>query len=80
MAARPPEFGVLRQSIHLPRIALTWIAAIGPVLRSRCPRSPDPRGCWRETIDELYFVALLIAAIAMLCDLYGPPPLVGSTR
>jgi hypothetical protein len=27
-----------------------------------------------------YFVALLIAAIAMLCDLYGPPPLIGSTR
>jgi hypothetical protein len=38
MAARPPEFGVLRQSIHLPRIALTGIAAIGPALRSRCPR------------------------------------------
>jgi hypothetical protein len=27
-----------------------------------------------------YFVALLIAAIAALCELYGPPPLIGSTR
>jgi hypothetical protein len=80
MAAPPPEFGLLRESIHLPRIALIWIAVIGRVLRSWCPRSPDPRGCGREAIDELYFVALLIAAIAMLCNLYGPPPLIGSTR
>jgi hypothetical protein len=27
-----------------------------------------------------YFVALLIPTIAMLCDLYRPPPLIGSTR
>jgi hypothetical protein len=47
MAARPPEFGLLWQSIHLPRIALTWIAAIGPALRSWCPRSPD-----RAAADE----------------------------
>jgi hypothetical protein len=26
-----------------------------------------------------YFVVLLIATIAMLCDLYRPPPLIGST-
>jgi hypothetical protein len=43
MAAPPPEFGLLSECIHLPGIALIWIAVIGPVLRSWSDGTTIPR-------------------------------------
>jgi hypothetical protein len=46
----------------------------GVLDRLTCPAADESES------TKPYFVVLLTAAIAMLRDLHGPPPLIGSTR
>src|SRR2546428_12721046 len=60
LAAPPPEFGLLRESIHLPRIALIWIAVIGAGLRSWSDGTIIPRWarCLLDGFDPAGWVFL----------------------
>ena len=75
----PHDFGLLSECRQRPGIALIRIALIGPLLRFVRDRLTSSAADGRQS-TKLYFVALLIAAIAMLRGLHGPPPLIGQRR